>query len=740
MRKLERKMKNKTLIVFVFIVALLFSSLSKAVDYTLDDSCTQGIGILNRIVDDITTLGLFEAYSSSFHMYGANGYASSDSDSVNGCSADYYPDCSCASMDADCSCGSAYTHLSTDCQQDGTNCCDGQIYGGEATCANACNPEGGMQWCYDQWDPLTLDYEPSCYWTKDGYSNWFFYPPGQIRIASDGDKLCAQFATTIGYQNIGCKYLPSCTQFNLDSSCYVAPSCYSFSAQASQALLPITSAIVQCINDSISYLFYTSPCTSADSDYTVTVFPEFQSAMRNAVRSALMLYVILFGLKTVLAAEHPSKGEFFKMGAKFILVLYFSTGINIDPSGQPSYDDGIHRYMLPLYTSGAAELADMVYSAGGSPGLCAYDMNSYPSSSNGTSYGYLSMWDGIDCRLLYYFGFDIASIDTDTPVTMSDIGALTLLGLLLPAFFSFQLIFLIFSIAFAIMLLSVVIYFVNLTVISAILVAILIYLAPLFVPMALFEATKEYYDNWLKTTTSYALQPMIIAAYIAMMLTIFDQTMFGDCVFKNKSITYQMGSTGSGSTTTKEIPFFLICDPHDASENCSGYDSPVDSEAANVTQCSETIGWYLNPIQEGKAFTNSIDAIFFNITLLNSNVATDMLTGLITLTLFGYLFYKFGDALSDFAAELTGGNNIGSAAGNPMKLVEKAANAAVAAIKYAVGDTKGAAQSAAKAASSDDEGSKRSGATSSSSGGGGGDAAKSAGGGGSTPPALPPVK
>ena len=46
-------------------------------------------------------------------------------------------------------------------------------------------------------------------------------------------------------------------------------------------------------------------------------------------------------------------------------------------------------------------------------------------------------------------------------------------------------------------------------------------------------------------------------------------------------------------------------------------------------------------------------AVFFDITILKPAVVGNMLAGLITLCLFAYLFYKFADMLSEFAAELT---------------------------------------------------------------------------------------
>lgn len=727
-------------ILLIILLSSFIGQFSKASSFNSDDSCTTGVGLLIRFVDDLTTFGLFEGYSYNFHMYGAPGttdstgafqaYGSGD-DATYGCNANYY---------VDASGGSAYMHNSTYCQSDGTNCCPGALdpntnqpypsaIGVPGGCTGDCNPAGGLQFCYDVQDVGSGSTSCVSYWAQSGFTQEFLYPPSRIRAVSYGGNLCIQFLTNLGYQSIGCKPIPDCTQAVVVQSCDVAPSCYSYAAQNSMFMLPITGAIIQCINDTLEYLFYGNPGCVADSDsnmaYTLTMFSSFQGEMRNAVRSALMLFVILSGMKMVLSSEHTSKSEFAKMATKFILVLYFSTGINIngllDSNGQPYYDDGIHRYMYPLFTTGSSELATMVYTAGGSSGLCYYDSSKYKDG-----YEYLSMWDSLDCRLMYYFGVDASSFNTSewdasTTLTPDDLGDPLALYLIVPTYLSYQLLFLIFIVVFMVLLLSILLYFLNISVLSAILVAIMIYLAPIFVPMALFNVTKGYYDAWLRLTISYALQPMIVATYIALMFSVFDQSMFGDCVFENKSINFQMNGV-----TKNAIPFYVLCDPNDASnastcfqyqnycengntENCYSTSANLNSEY--TPKCSTTVGYYLNPVND-LSLTNSISAIFFSITQLNSSVASDLTNSLITLCLFAYLFYKFADVLSDFAAELTSGNAIGAAAGSPMAVAKKVAEMAKQAAKAAA--TSGASAGSSAASSSSDS-SSRSNSTSSSS-------------------------
>lgn len=666
---------------------------------TSDDSCTFGQSILARMLSTVTTFGLFAAYSENFYMDGA------PSDTTK-CSADYYPlNCSGNS----CS-GNGVVHNSKGCTKCTTSAgasaqCSGQCNISDptgcangATCSSNCDPKGGVKICYKYVSGIDvngLTYTWDCNWARNGWQKLYLLPPASLKVTQIGDKLCAQFWTVMGFQSIGCKYLPDCTQFSTSTNCYVSQACGDDAFKNSRSLFPITAAIMQCIKDSISYLFINQQECGSTTNYVTSYFPQFQNAMRKAIKAAFTLYFIIFGIRMCMGGEMPSKGEFFTFGARYILVMYFSVGIftKYDGYGNPVYDDGITTYVLPLFQDGATDLANMVYSSGGVRGLCDYTNVEYPSG-----YQYLSMWDSLDCRILYYLGIDLSRLANVSEVAgvaalLALLGAPVLIAVIIPAILSFQIVFAVFLIIFAIFMMSIVIYFVNIIVLCTIAIAILVYMAPIFVPMALFAPTRSYYEGWLKLLISYALQPMVVAAYMALMLTIFDQTIFGDCYFQNRSINITIGST------TKTLPFFMLCNPHESGSSCASYTNP------NLTRCDKTIGYQANPIKSGQSLTQSISALFFDITIVKPSVAEDMLSGLITLCLFGFLFYKFAEVLSEFAAELTGGTAIGKFAGNPMALVDKAAKtasmaitAAKAYVKAKMGDKKGAMKEGQKLA------------------------------------------
>ncbi len=680
------------LVIIILLSFLIFSTTARA-DVYADDSCTPGQSVLSRLLNNATSFGLFSAYSPNFYMSGAG--ATPD---ATLCSANYYPtSCSGSSCSGNgvmhdpkscVPCGSSQCMTSCD-PSDPTGCTGG------LTCTSTCDPKGSVKVCYQYVSGIDANLNPTytwdCNWARDGWNKLYLLPPASLQVNKVGDKLCAQFWTLMGYQSIGCKYIPDCSQFATTSSCFVAQACSSAAYQHSKSLIGITGSIMECINASLDLLFASNNCNDGSTTYFTSSFSNFQYAMRKMIKAAITLYFILFGIKMVLGKEMPSRGEFFIFGAKYILVLYFSVGIYTSTArnGSPVYDDGITSYMIPLFKGGAASLANMVYSAGGATGLCSYDPNSYA-----TGYGYLALWDSLDCRLLYYLG--IGSISTlaekiiNNPsqaiaLTAASLGVPTMLNLIIPALFSFEIIFAVFLIIFFVFLLSIVIYFVNIIVLCTIGLTILIYLSPIFVPMALFQPTKSYFDGWLKLMISYALQPMVVAAYMAMMLTVFDQAVFGNCQFVNKSVNFSIGGI------PKTLPFFLLCDPKNPISGCT----PVTTDSS-ATSCENSIGYIVNPLS-GNSLTETTSALFFDIVTLKANVVGSMFSSLLTLVLFAFLFYKFAELLGEFAAELTGGTNLGEMAGNPMALVNKAASAAMALAKSATGDKKGAAKDAMQA-------------------------------------------
>ena len=55
---------------------------------------------------------------------------------------------------------------------------------------------------------------------------------------------------------------------------------------------------------------------------------------------------------------------------------------------------------------------------------------------------------------------------------------------------------------------------------------LMVLVSPLFIPLILFRATKSYFARWLRLTASFIIQPIILFAYLTMLLAAFDTVVF----------------------------------------------------------------------------------------------------------------------------------------------------------------------------------------------------------------------
>jgi type IV secretion system protein VirB6 len=267
-----------------------------------------------------------------------------------------------------------------------------------------------------------------------------------------------------------------------------------------------------------------------------------------------------------------------------------------------------------------------------------------------------------------------------------------------PSVFSFQLYFMAFIFVFAIFLLSVALYVVHVYIIAIICITFVMFLAPLMVPMALFKQTKGYYDAWIKILISYTLQPVVVFAFLALMLTLFDNIYYGTCQFEQigtdmtvKTLEKRSGPNGSrfyssenAVETKKRIPYYKMKNLKDIPEE-------------DQQSCKDSFGYKLSAL--GKDSQETVDAFFFDVNIFKTEYYSDianMLISLLTLSLFAFLFYYFVEQLSNIAADLSGsGGPIGRMAIGPKKLLDAVIDAVCKAIDYSTG-TKAASQAKEK--------------------------------------------
>jgi len=136
--------------------------------------------------------------------------------------------------------------------------------------------------------------------------------------------------------------------------------------------------------------------------------------------------------------------------------------------------------------------------------------------------GYLRIFDTLDCKIARALGYG-PDVSTPNLAKMIFSGVLTG-GLGITFFFA--------AFAYGFMLISIAMRAIHITIISIMGIILLIYVSPLTITCALFERTKGIFENWWKQMLGFILQPMIVFAYIGLMLTVFDNLFIGDATFE----------------------------------------------------------------------------------------------------------------------------------------------------------------------------------------------------------------
>ena len=494
---------------------------------------------------------------------------------------------------------------------------------------------------------------------------------------------------------------------NINSSCYD-------SAKKSQSLFNFSGVTVHCVKEALDKtFFYKKDCVQNDPSLAFTMlrgFPDFQKYMRQIVFAALIIYVMVYGFKLALNVDYASLNQIALFVMKLILVTYFSVGIV--PIGQRGHADaepqnGVKEYVIDFALAATSTFADIVFSSAGNAipknggvGLCEFDMKNYNQGFKN-----FHLWDSIDCRIAYYLGMDliygegklwddghittsgdviydkpsiaVKDIDTNSGsdgMSKDEIEGLNLAGNL--KFFNVmfgllmggQILVVLAGIMFGVFLISVLLYFLTLYLVCMITIYALAYIAPIFVPMALFQQTKEYFNSWLRILLSCTIQPAVIGGFIALLLTIYDTAIYGNCAFERANYAKLTINTQDDPIHHDKASIFKLKMP----EN-DGINLPLHDPKTNVTNCSHSLGYKLYQYYNGYGWQKT-DLIIFQILSIKDSL--DMASSLFYVLLFTFLFYFFMQSMSEFASQLTNGPNMSAVTASPTMVVDKVISAA----------------------------------------------------------------
>jgi type IV secretory pathway VirB6-like protein len=440
----------------------------------------------------------------------------------------------------------------------------------------------------------------------------------RLRRVFEGDKVCAQMKFTTGYRTLACKAsIPP--EVNMpDTACFVKglPS-FKDNGFKTKWVFPITSKAVQIITEVLDSMFKGIPGCQGGITY-------FQNSMKAIVRVLLILYVIFFGFKVATGREMVGKKDLFMFILKFAMVVYFSVG-SFSTTTDLSDSNGllfIRRGVVAVMTS----FSNMIIGAA-SPEICNFSNVQYPKG-----YDYLKLWDSLDCKLSFYLGFA-----SPTEHGLSSHNEIGIFKLLWGLFSGANILILVFLFCFGLFLLSIATYFTYLYVIAMVAITIMIFFGPVFIPLALFDQTKEYFDSWRKILLGYALQPVVAVAVIAVMIATFDMVIYSDCKFEQREL--------HGGK-----PYWIL-------------KKDLQSET-----CKNSLGRYIVTMGESPHMAPVSADGNDNKSLFTYNVATNtggIVDGLLLSTFFAFLFYFFSRQIGNLASELGGSYAFDSAAISP---------------------------------------------------------------------------
>ncbi len=499
--------------------------------------------------------------------------------------------------------------------------------------------------------------------TEGNHEHVGFWGAVNLKGSTDGDRICTTMLMPTGYTTVACKFrVPPVINYPQPKCSLAGTSCTSSKDSGprhSLWIMPLTSTLMECVHDVID-LFFAPQANTSLTCPTNHLFL-FQSNLRKIVKILLVLYVIIYGLNLAIGGGNIKKGEIFSFIFKFALVTYFSVGtFDTTPLGSGDFNQqqagsinknglevikevafaGMNNFSLMVMNAAGASKNPDNNNSGALRKPCIFDSSNpkYIDTDTNKNYGYLALWDAIDCHLTFYLGLAApttlglqnANHGTAGVIVTDIVGGV--LSMIFPAFLSIEMLLMIFALALTIFLFSIVVYFVNLYIVAMLAVTILIFFGPFFVPMSLFSYTRSMFDQWSKLLFGYALQPLVITGFIALFITTFHFVFYSGCTF-----TQPADFAG--------FPYWV-------------FETPVSSI------CKNSFGYLLSEFNPTVAMQRVAfgDGIFYYNTFAHNFKETleTAFDGMMLCTFFAFLFYYFAEQLSGLAADLTGSMQLGS--------------------------------------------------------------------------------
>ncbi len=259
----------------------------------------------------------------------------------------------------------------------------------------------------------------------------------------------------------------------------------------------------------------------------VSFFSGLQDKLQTTIKFALTLAIMFYGIKILIAhnSSEIKKSDLIMFCIKIGLVMYFATG------------DAWQTYFFEGVYNSSTVFSKMVFDIESTLPQSKQDGCQFDSASLGQERAYpagkdyLSIWDTLDCKIARYLGFS-------PEASAANIASLIFAGLFTGPYGIYFVIGLMF---FGFFFLAMTLRALHIFLSSAASIILMVYISPIIIPMALIPKTANLFKEWLTNLISFCLQPMILFAYIATFIIVFDSTMIGSATFSgnppNKTIS-----------------------------------------------------------------------------------------------------------------------------------------------------------------------------------------------------------
>lgn len=218
--------------------------------------------------------------------------------------------------------------------------------------------------------------------------------------------------------------------------------------------------------------------------------------MRRIVIAIITLSVVLIGINIIFQRAYKGSfgGAFFaRWSLRYVFVAGFSLTL-------------IPQSYLPLVMDASAILSRFILESM-DPSFIGADIWEYFDNIIRTVIGYATIppggQGGSPDRTAIYFTIGIIIVGLFFTGPLGAMVGMAVIGILISVLVTFA---------------SAIFMFLFVKVVIVILVAV----APLIIPLYLFKYTRTFFDRWLSMIISFTLQPMMIMAFLAMMVPVFN--------------------------------------------------------------------------------------------------------------------------------------------------------------------------------------------------------------------------